>query len=273
MAVDALGAAPRGPLPPRIDHFFFVDEPVLRRAVDAGIHVVVQPRAARTTPATGSARPGCRARLAYQALRADARRRRRAGRQLRRAGGRPSTCSPRSTPPSAAACRAARPSRPSSASASTQALRMYTRGAAAALGMEGEIGQLRPGARADAVLLSEALDGRPGRAPRRGRRRGDVRRAHRRRAADAQRPPGGPLPRTAPARQTAGTMPLRLGSLDARPGATYRRAPVGRRSVARPPRPCASWPTSPSCASISAPTTRPPPRWLWRSGRARSACR
>jgi hypothetical protein len=39
-----------------------------------------------------------------------------------------------------------------------QALRMYTRGAAAVLGMEGEIGQLRSAARADAVVLSEDLE-------------------------------------------------------------------------------------------------------------------
>ena len=39
--------------------------------------------------------------------------------------------------------------------AAADALRMYTRGAAAVLGMEGEIGVLRPGARADAVVLSE----------------------------------------------------------------------------------------------------------------------
>jgi hypothetical protein len=36
-----------------------------------------------------------------------------------------------------------------------EALRLYTRGAAATLGMTGEIGVLRPGARADAVVLSE----------------------------------------------------------------------------------------------------------------------
>ena len=37
----------------------------------------------------------------------------------------------------------------------SEALRMYTRGGAATLGMEGEIGILRRGARADAVVLSE----------------------------------------------------------------------------------------------------------------------
>jgi predicted amidohydrolase YtcJ len=35
---------------------------------------------------------------------------------------------------------------------------MYTRGAAKTLGMEGEIGQLAVGARADAVLFSEELE-------------------------------------------------------------------------------------------------------------------
>ena len=35
---------------------------------------------------------------------------------------------------------------------------MYTRSAAAALGLEREIGQLIPGARADAVVLSEDLE-------------------------------------------------------------------------------------------------------------------
>lgn len=40
-------------------------------------------------------------------------------------------------------------------------LRMYTRGAAATLGLAGEIGQLSAGARADAVLLSDDLAGVP----------------------------------------------------------------------------------------------------------------
>jgi len=39
-----------------------------------------------------------------------------------------------------------------------QAVRMYTRGGATALGMERRIGQLCPGARADAVVLSDGLD-------------------------------------------------------------------------------------------------------------------
>jgi predicted amidohydrolase YtcJ len=42
-----------------------------------------------------------------------------------------------------------------------QAVRMYTRGAADALGMHGQIGQLSPGARADAVVTSDALEDVP----------------------------------------------------------------------------------------------------------------
>jgi predicted amidohydrolase YtcJ len=40
----------------------------------------------------------------------------------------------------------------------TAVRRRLASGAAAVLGMEGEIGQLRPGARADAIVLSEALE-------------------------------------------------------------------------------------------------------------------
>jgi hypothetical protein len=156
MAVDALRHVAPGPLPPRIDHFFFADAPVLRRAVDAGIHVVVQPRQLYDT-GDWLRQTGLPGRLVYQAFG-----------QMLDAGAvlAGSSDAPVSDFDVLAAIETAvRRRLPSGATLDAeqrlgiaQALRMYTRGAAAALGMEGVIGQLRAGARADAVLLSEALE-------------------------------------------------------------------------------------------------------------------
>jgi predicted amidohydrolase YtcJ len=153
MAVDALASTYRGDLPPRIEHYFFLDEAVLRRAASAGIHAVVQPAQLYETGDLLRA-SGLPKRLTYQAFRqmldaglvlagsSDApvvgydvlaaidvavRRRLRSGRVLGR----------------------------EQALSVAQALHMYTRGAAATLGLEGEIGCLRPAARADAVVLSD----------------------------------------------------------------------------------------------------------------------
>jgi predicted amidohydrolase YtcJ len=159
MAVDALAAAPPGPLPRRVDHFFFLDDAVLRRAVDAGIHVVVQPRQLYDV-GNWIRQTGLPRRLAYQGFA-----------QMRAAG---ATLAGSSDAPVltfdvlAAIDSAVRRTLPSGAILApeqrltvAEALRMYTRGAAAVLGMEGEIGQLRRGARADAVVLSEPLDAVP----------------------------------------------------------------------------------------------------------------
>lgn len=155
-AVDALARAPRGPLPPRIDHFFFFDPPVLRRAVDAGIHVVVQPHQLHDT-GDWIRQTGLPRRLAYQGFA-----------QMLAAGAvlAGSSDAPVVDFSVLAAIETAARRRlasgavlaPEQRISVAQALRMYTRGAAAALGMEGEIGQLRAGARADAVVLSEALE-------------------------------------------------------------------------------------------------------------------
>lgn len=153
-ALDALAAAHRGAaLPPRIDHFFFLEAPALRRAADLGVHVVVQPLQLHDTGPllrqTGIP-PG----LAYQAHR-----------QMLDAG---LTLAGSSDAPvfafdviaaidTAVRRRTADGSTLGRDQAVTAAevLRMYTRGAAATLGLQGEIGVLRPGARADAVVLSE----------------------------------------------------------------------------------------------------------------------
>jgi len=155
-AVAALAAARRGPLPPRIDHFFFVDAPVLRRAVDAGIHIVVQPQQLFET-GDWIRQTGLPGRLTYQAFG-----------QMLDAG---AVVAGSSDAPVvdfgvlAAIETAVRRRLRSGATlaadqriAAHQALRLYTRNAAAVLGMEGEIGQLRAGARADAVVLSEEIE-------------------------------------------------------------------------------------------------------------------
>lgn len=156
LALAALATRYRGRLPARIDHFFFLDDDTLRRATDQGVHVVVQPYQLHDTGdllrETGLPR-----RIRYQAHREmlDAR--------LVLAG---SSDAPVFTFDVLASMEVAARRRTASGAtfAAEQAvsiaelMRMYTRGAARTLGMEGEIGQLRPGARADAVLLGEELE-------------------------------------------------------------------------------------------------------------------
>jgi hypothetical protein len=153
-ALEALAAAYRGAaLPPRIDHFFFLEEPALRRAVDLGAHVVVQPvQLYDTGPLLRQT--GIPPALAYQAHR----RMLDAGLTLAASSDAPvftfdviaaiDTAVRRCTADGSTLGR-------EQAITAAEALRMYTRGGAATLGMAGEIGVLRPGARADAVVLSE----------------------------------------------------------------------------------------------------------------------
>ncbi|MDX2166964.1 MAG: amidohydrolase family protein [Deltaproteobacteria bacterium] len=154
-ALDALAAAHRGSRPPRIDHFFFLDAPLLRRAVDLGAHVVVQPIQLRDTGAllreTGLP-PG----LVYQAHRQmlDA------GLHLAASSDAPVfSFDVRAAIATAVSRRDAAGGRlgADQAIGVADALRMFTRGGAATLGLAGEIGQLTPGARADAVVMSEDL--------------------------------------------------------------------------------------------------------------------
>lgn len=156
MSVAALARSYRGALPPRIDHFFFVDEVPLRRAVAEGIHTVVQPIQLHDTGDL-IRQTGLPSRLRFQAF----------GEMLSEgmilAG---SSDAPVSSFDVLAGIDTAvrrqvssgATMSPDQAISIEQALRLYTRGAAAALGLEGEIGQLKPGARADAVVLSEDLE-------------------------------------------------------------------------------------------------------------------
>jgi predicted amidohydrolase YtcJ len=151
-AIRAFARSYRGPLPPRIDHFFLTTERSLRAAAREGIHAVVQPplaleqgdmiRAVGTPP-----------HLEYAAFG----RMRSAG--VRLAGSSDAPCGEFDVIASLDfAVRRALPSGASlfaeQALSAPEAVDLYTRGAAAVLGMEGEIGQLVPGARADAVVLS-----------------------------------------------------------------------------------------------------------------------
>lgn len=153
-ALAALDGAYRGTaLPPRIDHFFFLEEETLRRAVDLGAHVVVQPVQLHDTgPLLRQA--GLPARLTYQAHR----RMLDAGLTLAASSDAPvftfdviaaiDTAVRRRTADGAVLGA-------DQAVTAAEVLRMYTRGAAATLGLRGAIGCLLPGARADAVLLSD----------------------------------------------------------------------------------------------------------------------
>jgi predicted amidohydrolase YtcJ len=153
-ATAALARAYRGALPPRIDHFFFLEEGSLRAAVREGIHIVVQPVQLRDTGDL-VLQTGLPPRLGYLSFRSmlDA------GATV--AG---SSDAPVFTFSVAAAIESAVRRRVASGAVHdrhqsltvAEALRLYTRGAAATLGMEGQIGVLRPGARADAVALSES---------------------------------------------------------------------------------------------------------------------
>jgi predicted amidohydrolase YtcJ len=153
-ALAALDAAYRGAaLPPRIDHFFFLEETTLRRAVDIGAHVVVQPvQLFDTGPLLRQA--GLPAGLIYQAHR-----------QMLDAG---LTLAASSDAPvfsfdviAAIDTAVRRHTADGGVLGADQAvtaadvLRMYTRGGAATLGLRGTIGSLLPGSCADAVLLSD----------------------------------------------------------------------------------------------------------------------
>jgi hypothetical protein len=156
VALAALGTRYRGRLPPRIEHFFFLESESLRRAVDQGVHVVVQPYQLHDTGDL-LRQTGLPSRVRYQAHREmlDA--------GLTLAG---SSDAPVFTFDVLAAIEVAARRRtasgdtfhPEQAVSVAELLRMYTRGAAKTLGMEGEIGQLSAGSRADAVLLSEELE-------------------------------------------------------------------------------------------------------------------
>lgn len=154
-ALGALAAAHRGPRPPRIDHFFFLDAPLLRRAVDLGAHVVVQPIQLRDTGPL-LRQTGLPAGLTYQAHRAmlDA------GLHLAASSDAPVfSFDVRAAIATAVSRRDAAGDTLGAEQAVGVAdvLRMYTRAAAATLGLAGTIGQLTPGARADAVVMSEDL--------------------------------------------------------------------------------------------------------------------
>jgi hypothetical protein len=156
LAIAALARRYHGTLPPRIDHFFFVDQGPLRRAVSEGIHIVVQPIQLHDTGDL-IRQTGLPRRLRFQAF----------GEMLSEgavlAG---SSDAPVSTFDVLAGIETAVRRRVASGATMSadqaitigQALQTYTRGGAAALGMEGEIGQLKPGTRADAVVLSEELE-------------------------------------------------------------------------------------------------------------------
>ena len=153
-ALTALASSYRGAaLPPRVDHFFFLEEASLRRAVDLGTHVVVQPVQLHDTGPL-LRQTGIPPSLAYQAHRQmlDA------GLALAASSDAPvftfdviaaiDTAVRRCTADGATLGA-------EQAITAAEALRMYTRGGAAVLGLSDEIGTLRPGARADAVILSD----------------------------------------------------------------------------------------------------------------------
>lgn len=146
------GRAGGGAAPRRIEHLFFANRDTARRAADAGVHAVVQPAHLDETGAIVVA-SGLPAKMGFHPYRTllDA--------GVRLAG---SSDAPVNSFDVWSAVRAAVERRlpdgrgvfPSEALAVREVLTMYTRGGAAALGMEGEIGELRAGARADAVVLA-----------------------------------------------------------------------------------------------------------------------
>jgi predicted amidohydrolase YtcJ len=151
-AVGSLGRTRRGTLPPRVDHFFFAEPDTVQRAADDGIVAVVQPEQLTET-GDWILQTGLPGNLSYHGYR-----------QMLDAG---MTVAGSSDAPVVSfdvlrAIRAAvrRRVRSGATLAAEQrvtvaeALRMYTRNAAATLGIEGEIGQLSPGARSDAVVLN-----------------------------------------------------------------------------------------------------------------------
>lgn len=155
-ALTALAATDHcGGLPPRIDHFFFLDDAVLPRAVDLGVHVVVQPVQLHATGPLLRL-TGVPPHLTYQAHR----RMLDAGLPLAASSDAPVFSFDVRTAIETAVRRHTADGGTLGADQAitvAEALRMYTRTAAATLGLAGEIGQLTPGARADAVVLSDDL--------------------------------------------------------------------------------------------------------------------
>lgn len=149
---DRGGAGGSAAAPRRIEHLFFANQDTARRAADAGVHAVVQPAHLDETGAIVVA-SGLPAKMGFHPYRTllDA--------GVRLAG---SSDAPVNTFDVWNAVRAAVERRlvdgrgifPGEALAVREVLHLYTRGSAAALGMEGEVGQLRVGARADAVVLA-----------------------------------------------------------------------------------------------------------------------
>jgi predicted amidohydrolase YtcJ len=155
LAIRALGRSYRGELPPRIDHFFLTTEQMLRDAAREGIHAVVQP-SLLLEQGEVMLEVGAPPHLDFFAFR-----------QLQEAG---IHVAGSSDAPCAdfdvlrAIDFTVRRELASGATLSveealsvSEAVEMYTRGAARVLGMDGEIGQLVPGSRADAVVLSDDL--------------------------------------------------------------------------------------------------------------------
>lgn len=156
-ALDVFARAYHGGAAPRIDHFFFADEDLLRRAAAIGCHAVVQPiQLPEIAPMLNQVGiPGALRFQAFAAMR---------GAGLTLAGS--SDAPVFSFDVLRAIDAAVRRRLPDGSTADPDqrlgvdaAVALYTCDAARVLGLEGEIGVLRPGARADAVLLNEPLHG------------------------------------------------------------------------------------------------------------------
>jgi predicted amidohydrolase YtcJ len=154
-ALEVFARAYRATSPPRIDHFFFADEDLLRRASATGCRVVVQPiqlpEIAPMLNETGL--PGTLRFQAFGAMR---------GAGLTLAGS--SDAPVFSFDVLRAVDAAVRRRLPDGSTADPDqrlaidaAVALYTCDAARVLGLEAEIGVLRPYARADAVVLNEPL--------------------------------------------------------------------------------------------------------------------
>ena len=152
-AIRAFARSYKGTLPPRIDHFFLTTDRSLRDAAREGIHAVIQPPLA-LEQGDGVREAGLPPHLGYSAFG----RMRDAGVSL--AGSSDAPCGHFDVIAAIAfaVCREL----PSGALlfaeealSPREAIGLYTRRAAAVLGMEREIGQLLRGSRADAVVLSE----------------------------------------------------------------------------------------------------------------------
>ncbi|MFQ5514087.1 MAG: amidohydrolase [Myxococcota bacterium] len=152
LVLSAFARSYRGALPPRVDHFFFADEAVIRRAAREGVHAVVQPPHIRDTGEL-LLQTGIPGGLSYHAYREllDG------GVPLAGSSDAPVSSFDVLTAIEVAVTRQLPDGRalgPEQSLDAAEVLEMYTRGAAAVLGMEREIGTLAPGTRADAVVLS-----------------------------------------------------------------------------------------------------------------------